>query len=40
MKAGLCVRWAGPMADRAQSGYCLLGKSYSILLQSFMEEKI
>lgn len=40
LKAGLCLGWAGPLANRAQSGYCLFGKSYGILLQLFMEENI
>lgn len=40
VKAGLCVCWAGPMAQRAQWGHCLFGKSYGILLQLFMEENI
>lgn len=40
VKAGLCVCWAGPVAHRAQSSYCLFGKSGGILLQLFMEGKI
>lgn len=26
-ESSLCVDWAGPVADRAQSGYCLFGKA-------------
>lgn len=40
LKAALCVYWAGPMSDRAQSGYCFFEESNGILLQLFMEENI
>lgn len=40
LKAVLCVCWAGPVSDRAQSDYCSLEESNGILLQLFMEENI
>lgn len=38
LKAALCVCWAGPMSDRAQSGYCFFEESNGILLQLLMEK--